>query len=167
MALPTSNLSVSLICSTLGVGTPREIFYNGSTLRSLAGLGAIVKKAGLSPSYCPGLSDDERLENLLYYRKLSFFKGYDHNPGYLTASPMVLYFSASPTTGETINISINAGASWAVDYTSASWIIATKQDSATLYVEVETNGVPVSREGTIRITANNGLDLDISVYQDA
>lgn len=78
MALPTANLPVSQICSTLGVNSPKEIFYNGATLKTISELGALVSKNGLDPTYCPGADTDARLANLLSDRRLSYFKGYLH-----------------------------------------------------------------------------------------
>lgn len=77
MALPTSNLSVNLIYTTLGVSNGRDLFYVGATLKTVAQLGLVVNKNGLNPAYCPGADADARLANLLADRKLSYFKGYD------------------------------------------------------------------------------------------
>lgn len=59
----------------LGVSSVKAIFYNGTTLKTVAQLGALVNKYGLS-SYCPGSTVDTKLQNLLNDRKLSYFKGY-------------------------------------------------------------------------------------------
>jgi len=76
-ALPTADLPVSLILSTLGVVTAKAIFYNGSVLKTLTELGQIVRKEGLS-SFCPGVDASAKLSNLLNDRRLSYFKGYEH-----------------------------------------------------------------------------------------
>ena len=81
MALPTSNLSVNLILQTLGVSRAEEIFYNfpGRVLKTKQQLRQLVNRSGLDPNYCPGNNRNKRITNLLNDRKLSYFKGYDHN----------------------------------------------------------------------------------------
>lgn len=74
--LPTSNLKVSQILTKLGASSPKGIFYNGGSLKSLTKLGEMVNKNGLS-DYCPGATPDDKLNNLLNHRKLSYFKGYN------------------------------------------------------------------------------------------
>lgn len=128
MALPTANLPVSLICSTLGVNSPKEIFYNGSTLKTIVEIGQLVSKAGLDPNYCPGADADARLTNLLADRRLSYFKGYDHiqridvynrgvhdgnfvvnyayNSGYMTFSEESDYLKIVKTSGGTERLEI-------------------------------------------------------------
>jgi len=80
MILPTSNLSVKLICQTLGVNSPEAIFYNqpGRVLKSKVELKQLVNKKGLDPTYCPGSNRNRRIANLLNDRNLKYFKGYDH-----------------------------------------------------------------------------------------
>jgi hypothetical protein len=79
--LVTSNLPVKTILQTLGVSSARAIFYKGTgltTLKTAAELGALVRAGGLS-SYCPGATAEAKLGNLLADRKLSYFKGYNHD----------------------------------------------------------------------------------------
>lgn len=76
MALPGSNLPISLIYSTLGVSNGREIFYIGETLKTKTQLEALVNKNSLDAMYCPGVDADARITNLLADRRLSYFKGY-------------------------------------------------------------------------------------------
>lgn len=79
--LVISNLPVKSILQTLGVASARAIFYKGAgltTLKTAAELGALVRAGGLS-SFCPGATADAKLANLLADRKLSYFKGYNHD----------------------------------------------------------------------------------------
>ena len=92
-ALPTSNLSVDLILSTLGVTTAKDIFYLSGSLRSISNFGTIVNKNGLDPAYCSGATADDRLQNLLTYRNLSRFKGY--NP----VTPYVYFYNRGVALG--------------------------------------------------------------------
>lgn len=101
MALPTSNLSVNLILSTLGVTTAKDIFYTGGVLNTIAEIGAIVSKTGLNATYCPGADADARLANLLADRKLSYFKGYEPiiptKLGYIYGGFTILNSNFAPT----------------------------------------------------------------------
>ncbi len=76
--LPTSNLSVKLICQTLGVNSPEAIFYNqpGRVLKTKNEIQTIVNKNKLDPTYCPGNNPNARITNLLADRNLKYFKGY-------------------------------------------------------------------------------------------
>ena len=73
--LATSNLSVKSILDMLGVVTPKDIFYNGSTLRTSTELATVVNKLWLGDA-CPGATPDAKLSSLYTDRKLSYFKGY-------------------------------------------------------------------------------------------
>jgi len=92
-ALPTSNLSVALILSTLGITSKdtKDIFYLSGSLRSISNFGTIVNKNGLDPAYCSGATADDRLQNLLTYRNLSRFKGYTHSSQLLELYTTALY----------------------------------------------------------------------------
>jgi hypothetical protein len=77
--LTTSNLPVKSIVNALGVAKAKDIFYEADgTLRSELELKMIVNKWGLGVN-CPGSDQDSKITNLLTDRKLSYFKGYDHN----------------------------------------------------------------------------------------
>ncbi len=77
--LPSSNLSVAQLCQTLGVSSPRYIFYKPNGLlktsteftQMLMNLGD--DGASLSNS-CPGATQTEKRANLRNDRKLSYFK---------------------------------------------------------------------------------------------
>lgn len=127
MALPTSNLSVNLIYTTLGVSNGRDLFYIGATLKTAAQLALVVNKNGLNPTYCPGADADARLANLLADRKLSYFKGYepivrvtiyDRGSGYLGWSNYYNGTDRFTITNETDHIKIvKSEAAW--DYLKA------------------------------------------------
>ena len=97
MALLTMNVLVSSILTVLGKAGVKDIFRNtDGSLKSENELWAVVNKWGLS-SYCPGATATQKLSNLLIDRKLSYFKGYDHN-----TIPFSLDSYSFPTFGGTI-----------------------------------------------------------------
>jgi hypothetical protein len=76
MALPISNLSVSTILSTLGVSSPKAIFYKDiglTTLKTIEELKDLVADNGLNATYCPGTTNEQRITNLLNTRNLNRF----------------------------------------------------------------------------------------------
>lgn len=163
MTLPTSNLSVKAICQTLTISTPRAIFYSAGNRRTLEDLGTIVNADGLGAA-CPGGSPQEKLLNLYNDRKLSYFKGYKHNTAFLYADPESVYFEASAGS-QNVAIYINGDYTWTATKQD-TWVVVTKLDSATLKIEVETNGTPIRRESAVRVKGTNGMMTDIPVYQN-
>jgi hypothetical protein len=165
MALSTANLSANSIKQALGVSSHKLIFYNANgTLKTLAELGAIVNKNGLS-SYCPGATADEKLLNLLTYRRLSYFKGYAPVAGYLTASPGSLEFS--DMIGDSANISINSDVNWNVTGAPA-WLSITggsgSNNGTITATTTSENGIGRDRIGTITITGG-GYVRTVTVTQ--
>jgi hypothetical protein len=145
MALATVNLSVNSIKQALGVSSAKLIFYNANgTLKTIAELGALVNKNGLS-AYCPGATADEKLANLRTYRRFSYFKGYAPIAGYLTASPNSIEFS--DMIGDSSIITINSNVNWNVT-------------GAPTWLSIE--GGSGSNNGTIKVTttAENGTGHD-------
>lgn len=150
MALVTSNLPVSSILQVLGVSSAKAIFYNGSTLMTLTEFGAVVNKYGLNASYCPGSTVDDRLQNLLNDRKLSYFKGYDHNyypspGGSLSATPNSLGFLANGNYINTNQVTVSA--------TEYGWSMTSKPDWVTVS---PTSGGTGNTVLTISVSANSG-----------
>ena len=166
MALATSNLSVNSMLTTLGVSTPRAIFYASGTLRTAAQLATIVSKDGLSATYCPGANADARLANLLADRKLSYFKGYNHITNFLTIDPTEMYFPAATLEGgeQTATVTANSGVTFTIS-SNQSWATAS-ESGGIITVAVETNTNPISRDATINVSASNGLSDSIIIYQN-
>lgn len=141
--LATSDLSVKSLLTMLGVATPKAIFYNGSTLRTAAELGAIVNKLWLG-SACPGASADLKLATLLADRRLSYFKGYGYDDN-LTLSPS---YGVSMVYTDSVNSkTLSAGVSTTVsDYaqninSSVNINIGGTWPGFTLYIRVFFNNV--------------------------
>jgi len=86
MALATSDLLIEDILDILSITSKdaKDIFYNGSTLKTISEFGNLVSKSGLDATYCPGADADARLSNLLSDRDLSYFKGYESLSNFYT-----------------------------------------------------------------------------------
>lgn len=170
MALATSNLSVNSILTTLGVSTAKAIFYIGSTLKTAAQLGSLVNKDGLNSTYCPGADATARLANLLADRKLSYFKGYNHATNYLNLLPNTFNVSADASTPSNpqVSVAVNGATTWSA-LASDNWITLTDASgtgNGVFYITFAANTDPVSREASITVTASNGLEGVIQIYQD-
>lgn len=180
--LPTSNMSVNVLLSMLGVTSPKAIFYKGVgliTLKTVAELGATVNKLWLG-SACPGTTADEKLTNLLADRKLSYFKYYGYNdnitfsPSYganfqsvpTTLKPDTMYTPITTTQAgykETITThtaSIQIGGTWAGLNLRLNWLVD----------GVVKNYVNIPSAGTYNLVIGTGLTypqtgrLSISSY---
>lgn len=170
MALATSNLSLKSILQTLGVSTPKAIFYISGTLKTLTQLGSLVNKSGLNVTYCPGANEDARLQSLLNDRKLSYFKGYEHVTAYLVVDPLVFNVSAdsSQPYEPQISISVNGSTAWSAE-PSDGWVQLSSisgSGNAVIYPTFSPNPEPTSREAVIQI-ASGGFGETIHIYQDA
>lgn len=163
MALATSNLSVNSILTTLGVSTPRAIFYNGGTLKSAAELAALVSKSGLSAA-CPGADADAKLANLLADRKLSYFKGYNHITNFLTVDPMQLVFDASGGSQYAF-ATANSGVTFSVS-SNEDWVETLVNSYGIIVVFLDQNTNPISREAIITVSASNGLSKSLYIFQE-
>ena len=102
----TSNLHISEIATVFGKDM-KNIFYTGSTLKSLVTFGTIVNKYGLNSSYCPGADANARLQNLLSNRRLSYFKGY--SDFFVTTN--LTHYEASNSLGS-VNLNITSTGDW-------------------------------------------------------
>ncbi len=162
MALPTSNLHLTDILAVLSVSTPKEIFYNGNTLKTLAQIKQVVNRLGLNSTYCTGATDTDRITNLLNDRKLSYLKGYAHT-----------YISASETTktvdflAQTFEIDITSNCYFSIS-DNQSWIttnISAGSGNTTIEISVTKNTDP-QRTGTITVTAETGELIEIVITQE-
>lgn len=171
MALATSNLSVKSILQTLGVSTPKSIFYISGTLKTLTQLGSLVNKSGLSATYCPGANEDARLQSLLNDRKLSYFKGYEHVTNYLNLLPNIFNVNAAGTEPyePQVSVAVNGPTTWSA-LADDVWVHidnASATGNGVMYLSFDANPEPMSRETSITVTASNGLEGTILIYQDA
>lgn len=154
MGLVTANLPVKSIIQTLGVANAKAIFYNGDgSLKTIAQLGALVDKNGLNAAYCPGATADERLANLRANRNLKYFKGYNHNAGYLTCNPDYLTFNG----GGSLDFSIISNLSWTITE-SVNWITVNKTSGTgndTVTVTAAANPGTETWHGSIKVQAGD------------
>jgi hypothetical protein len=104
--LATSNLAVSDIKNALGVDSLREIFYKGvglTVLKTATELKTLVRMYGLG-SACPGATPATKIDNLLADRKLSYFKGYQHNDNFTLSPAYGVAVTLTTLTGKPGNI---------------------------------------------------------------
>lgn len=158
--LPTSNLPAKSIINALGVAKAKDIFYEADgTLRSELELKMIVNKWGLSV-YCPGLNQDSKIANLRTDRKLSYFKGYDHNfrPASVTHRVDVSDFGDTGT----INVLADPSLSWTATVTNGGdWFYISGSNTGTgdgsIEVIAYTNHDEFPRTGTVTFTFSEDL----------
>jgi hypothetical protein len=152
MALATSNLSVNSILTTLGVSTPKEIFRKaGDVLKTANELQEIVNPYGLQIA---GSTISARLNTLLTDRKLSYFKGYDHNKSPIDITDIV---NVNPEGGNygTYVQCVFSNYSWTYYSRSDNWVTAPSPSSGVgttlITLNVQSNPNDWARTATITL----------------
>lgn len=173
--LATSNLSVNSILTFLraqsGMLLPgaKDIFYIGSSLCSTLQFETRVNKLFLSPTYCPGATPDERLQNLLNTRRLSYFKGYGYDDNVTFSPSYGLTFTSVTMVGKPTTLtypitSQQVGYSASVPAQTASVVLGGSFPTGSYKISVIINGVERSNTtitglGTYNITIPTGYGV--------